>query len=209
MTETNSRHIFKTSQPRELLGCVEFAAEQAARAHDDHGCWRWLIISTALAVQNACLCALDAGDEFGTKGMSRLDAKEVKRWTKSGSSGPEPQALREPRIVSPLELLRRVADPYFLQPPYQLPLTPDWRRDFDDLIDLRNAFLHYSDDRWTLDLREVPPLIRTACAIVRHLAVTQPAYLSRAERGHKDRVRAALDNILLAMDHYPEAEADE
>src|ERR1700754_4817190 len=106
-TNPPSEHFFQTSQPRELLACVEFAVEQAEKTADDHGAWRWLIISTTLAVQNACLCALDADDEFGTKGMSRMDAKIVRRWTSNGRRGPEPLAIREPRIVSPVGLVRR------------------------------------------------------------------------------------------------------
>lgn len=197
---------FQTSQPRELLACVEFAAEQADRALHDHGGWRWLCISMVLAVQNACLCALDTGDEYGTKGMTRTDARSVKRWTKNGRRGPEPVAVRAPRIVSPMELLRRVGDPYFLRPPWQLPLNREINEAFDDLNDLRNTFLHFSDDGWTVDLREVPPLVVVACRIVRHLAVTQPIYLRRAERNHSQRVAAALDRIEAAMEHYPAPE---
>jgi len=126
---------------------------------------------------DACLCALDQGDEFGTKGLSRMDAKIIARWTRAGRRGPEPLAVREPRIVSPLELLRRVGDPYFLRPPFQLPLDHTISEAFDDLIDLRNAFLHFSEDGWTIDLRRIPPLIVNACKVIRHLAVTQPIYL--------------------------------
>lgn len=194
---------FQTSQPRELLACIEFAAGQAEQAADDHGAWRWLVISATLAVQNACLCALDTGDEFGTKGMTRTDARAVTRWTKHGRSGPPPLAVREPRIVSPLELLRRTGDPFFLRPPYQLPLNRQISGAFDDLVDLRNTFLHFSEDGWTVDLREIPPLILTACIIVRHLAVTQPIYLKRAEPRHRERVSAALERIEAAMEHYP------
>jgi len=203
MNDTPSPFYFQTSQPRELLACVEFAAEQAEKAADDHGAWRWLVISTALAVQNACLCALDADDETGSKGMTRFDAKIVRRWISNGRRGPEPQALRHPRIVSPLELLQRVGDSFFLRPPYQLPLSHEITGAFDDLIDLRNTFLHFSDDGWSVDLREIPPLILAACRIVRHLAVTQPAYLRRAEPRHRERVAAGLDRIEAAMEHYP------
>lgn len=203
MTDLPSEHHFKTSQPRELLACVEFAAEQAGKTAEDHGAWRWLIISTALAVQNACLCALDADDETGSKGMTRLDAKIVRRWISNGRSGPTPQAVREPRIVSPLELLRRVGDPYFLRPPYQLPLNHEINEAFVDLIDLRNTFLHFSEDGWSVDLREIPPLILNACRIVRHLSVTQPAYLRHAEPRHRERVAAGLERIEDAMEHYP------
>lgn len=194
---------FKTSQSRELLASVEFAAAQAAHVADDHGTWRWIVISMTLAVQNACLCALDHGDEFGTRGMTYADAREVRRWTREGRNGPKPLALREPRIVSPLELVRRVADPAFLRPPYQLPLNHAIHEDFDDLVELRNTFLHFSEDGWTADLREFPGLILTACRIIRHLAVVQPVYLRNAERGHRDRVAAALDRIEAAMEHYP------
>ena len=204
MTNPPSEHHFQTNQPRELLACVEFAAEQAAKAAEDHGAWRWLIISTTLAVQNACLCALDHGDEFGTKGMTRADARIITRWTKNGRRGPEPLAVREPRIVSPLELLRRVGDPFFLRPPFQLPLNHRISEAFDDLVDLRNTFLHFSEDGWTTDLREIPPLILNACGVIRHLAVTQPIYLRHAGANHKARVAAALDTIEAAMEHYPE-----
>ncbi len=201
-----SAYHFQTSQPRELLACVEFAAREADRILDDPGAWRWLSVSVVLAVQNACLCALDTDDEYGSKGMTRMDARAVKRWTKAGRRGPEPYALREPRIVSPLELLRRVGDPYFLKPPFQLPLTRVITEAFDDLVDLRNTFLHFSEDGWTVDLREFPPLILIACGVIRHLAVTQPAYLRRAERGHKTRVAAALDQIEAAMEHYADTD---
>ena len=206
MINPPSEHHFETNQPRELLACIEFAAEQAAKAAEDHGAWRWLIISTTLAVQNACLCALDHGDEFGTKGMTRADARMITRWTKNGRRGPEPLAVREPRIVSPLELLRRVGDSYFLRPPFQLPLNHQITEAFDDLVDLRNTFLHFSEDGWTTDLREIPPLILNACGVIRHLAVTQPIYLRHAGPNHKARVAAALDTIEAAMEHYPEEE---
>jgi hypothetical protein len=201
-----SPHHFQTSQSRELLACAEFSAQQAELAASDHGCWRWLVIAMTLAVQNACLCALDHGDEYGTKGMTRSDAKQVRRWTKSGRRGPEPIAVRDPRIVSPLELLRRVGDSYFLRPPFQLPLKHHITEAFDDLVDLRNTFLHFSEDGWTVDLREIPPLIINACAIIRHLAETQPIYLKQAEPRHRERVAAALDHIEAAMEHYPALE---
>jgi hypothetical protein len=197
---------FRTSQPRELLAAVEFAADQADLAHEDHGAWRWLSISMVLAVQNACLCALDAADEFGTNALTRRDASEVRRWTKAGRRGPVPHSIREPRIVSPLELVRRAGDSYFLKPPWQLPLTRDLTEDFDDLVDLRNTFLHFSEDGWTIDLGEIPPLVISACALIRHLAVTQPNYLARAERGHRDRVADALERIIAAMEHYADSE---
>lgn len=208
MKQPPSPFHFQTSQPRELLACIEFAAEQADRAAGDHGSWRWLAISMVLAVQNACLCALDHGDEFGTKGMTRSDAREIRRWTKRGRNGPEPYVLREPRIVSPLELLRRTGDSFFLRPPFQLPLNREITEAFDDLVDLRNTFLHFSDDGWTVDLREFPPLILVACRVIRHLAVTQPIYLRQAERNHRERVAAALDRIEAAMEHYPPMEAE-
>jgi hypothetical protein len=201
-----SQFHFQTNQPRELLACVEFAADQAGAAVEDHGAWRWLIIAMTLAVQNACLCALDTDDEFGTKGMTRLDAKSVKRWTRNGRQGAPPLAVREPRIVSPTELLRRVGDPFFLRPPYQLPLSRETNKAFEALIDLRNTFLHFSEDGWTVDLREIPPLILTAAKVLRHLSVTQPVYLKRAGRNHRERVAAALDRIEAAMEHVPDME---
>lgn len=193
---------FQTSQPRELLACVEFSALQCERVVEDPGAFRWLSIAMVLGVQNACLCALDWGDEFGVKGMTRRDARHVARWTREGRIGPKPQALRDMKIVSPLELLERVADERFLRPPFQLALSRQVRKDFDALNDLRNTFIHYSDDAWSIDLRDIPPLILSACGIIRHLAVTQPVYLRSAERGHSERVGHALERIVLAMEHY-------
>ncbi len=99
-------------------------------------------------------------------------------------------------------MLRRTGDPHFLKPPFQLPLNHAIARAFDDLVDLRNTFLHFSEDGWMIDLMEIPPLAINACGVIRHLAVVQPAYLARAERGHRDRVAAALERIEAAMEHY-------
>ena len=204
MTPSPDPHQFQTTQPRELLACVEHAADLAGKTAEDHGAWRWLIIAMTLGVQNACLCALDFGDEYGTKAMTRTDARDVKRWTANGRRGPEPFAIREPRIVSPLELLLRTGDPYFLRPPWQLPLNRQITEAFDDLVDLRNTFLHFSEDGWTIDLREIPPLILVACGVIRHLAVTQPIYLRHAGPRHRERIAAALDRIENAMHAYPD-----
>jgi hypothetical protein len=197
-----SPYLFRTSQPRELLACTEFCAMQSGRVAEDPGAFRWMAIVMVLAVQNACLCALDWGDEFGTKGMTRRDAQDVKRWTREGRTGPKPIALREFRIVSPLELLERVSDERFLRTPFRLMLSGEMRHDFDALNELRNTFIHYSDDAWSVDLREIPPLVIAACGIIRHLAVTQPIYLRNAERGHSERVGHALETIIAAMEHY-------
>lgn len=207
-SDTPSPHHFQTDQPRELLACVEFSAMQAGRVVEDPGAFRWLVVAMTLGVQNACLCALDHGDEYGTRGMTRADAREVRRWTRAGRNGPKPHALRDPRIVSPLELLRRVADPAFLRPPYQLPLSHEISEDFDDLVELRNTFLHFSEDGWTTDLREIPPVILSACRVIRHLSVTQPIYLRNAGRNHRERVAHALDQIETAMQHYADSVGD-
>jgi hypothetical protein len=200
--ETPSAYLFQTSQPRELLACAEFAAVQARLVHDDHGAWRWLTISLVLAVQNACLCALDSRDEDGTNAMRRADARRIRRWRETGGRSPPPRALSEPRIVSVLELVNRVSDRKFLPPPYQLPLETEAEERFSALVELRNTFLHFSEDGWSFDLREAPPLALSACDIIRHLAVTQPTYLSRAERGHRNRIAHALDDIEAAMEHF-------
>lgn len=200
--EPPSHYLFQTSQPRELLACAEFAAVQARQVHDDHGAWRWLIISLVLGVQNACLCALDSRDEDGTNAMRRADARRIRRWRETGGRSPPPHALSEPRIVSVLELVNRVSDRKFLPPPYQLPLEAEAEERFSALVELRNTFLHFSEDGWSFDLREAPPLALTACDIIRHLAVTQPTYLPRAERGHRDRIAHALEDIEAAMEHF-------
>lgn len=209
MTDPPSPFLFQTNQPRELLACVEFSAQQAERVTDDPGAFRWLVIAMVLGVQNACLSALDHNDEFGTKGMTRSDARIVTRWTRAGRRGPEPQAVREPRIVSPLELLKRAGDPMFLRPPWQLPLTHHATEAFGHLVELRNTFLHFSEDGWAVDLREIPQLVLNACRVIRHLAVTQPIYLSLAGRNHRERVAMALDRIEAAMEHYPAEEQDD
>ena len=103
--------------------------------------------------------------------------------------------------------LRRCADPWYLPPPWQLSLTHQLQGELHDLFDLRNTFLHFSEDGWTLDLAEAPPLVRAACSVIRHLSVTQPAYLSRAERGHRERVRAGLETIETAMEHFADSAA--
>ena len=208
-SRTPNPYLFQTSQPRELLACVEFAALQAERVAEDPGAFRWLTVSLHLAVQNACLCALDWDDEYGTKGMRRADARQIQHWTKNGRKGPEPFALREPKIVSPLTLLERVADERFLRQPYTLPLTREMEQDFDALHELRNTFLHFSEDGWTVDLREFPSMMISACKVIRHLAVTQPAYLRNAERGHRDRVALAVNIIETAMEHYLGEEASD
>jgi hypothetical protein len=199
------RFLFKTSQPRELLACVEFAAVQAQRTPDDPGAWRWLVISLVLAVQNACLCALDSRDADGANSMRRIDARRIRRWREAGERSPPPHVLVEPRIVSVLELVRRVSDRRFLPPPYQLALTDAMDDRFTSLVELRNTFLHFSDDGWSIDLRDIPPLAVSACEIIRHLAVIQPNYLSRAEPDHRSRIEEALADIDTAMDHFAES----
>ena len=209
---------FTTDQPRELLAALRFSALHAeAAAAGEADAWRWLSVGLVLALQNACLCALDVGDPEGRSSLRRADfgrarlrsrrgpeaeesRAEERRADEGEARAPGEQRAAPPRILSVLELLERAADPRFLPPPFQLPLSPAARDDLNALVDLRNTFLHFSQDGWSLDLETCPPLMLGACAALRHLAVTQPAWTPLAA----DRAEAAdlLARIDAAMEHY-------
>lgn len=140
-----SSHVLPSiSAEAALSETVRFAAIQADMALDRADALPWLVTSAVLASQQAAALALRA----------------------VGDDIPEQ--------VGATEILLRAANTARLPAPFTLPLTASDRRDFELLVEARNAAAHPRGRAWHITARTLGRGLPVASRSVRHLVLVQP-----------------------------------
>lgn len=140
----SSHALPSVSAEHALVETIRFAAHQADIALDRAAALPWLVTACVLASQQAAALALRA----------------------VGDDIPEQ--------VGAAELLLRAANASRLPAPFTLPLTASERRDFDLLVESRNAAVHPRGRTWHVTARTLARGLPVAVRCVRHLVLIQP-----------------------------------
>ncbi|MEL7546270.1 MAG: hypothetical protein AAGJ84_06440 [Pseudomonadota bacterium] len=148
-----------------LAETVKFAAHQAEIALDRVGALPWLVTASILASQQAAALALRA----------------------VGDDIPEQ--------IGATEMLLRAASASRLPAPFTLPLTASDRRDFDVLVEARNATMHPRGRVWHVTARTLGRGLPVVCRAIRHLVLVQPPVPDLVGAGQAKEIENALGAI--------------
>lgn len=161
----NDSHIPALTPEDSLLETARFAATHASLFSQVDSSPAWLVTGATLIAQQAAALALNS----------------------SGDS--------VPAKVGAAELLLRAANRDRLAAPYTLPFPNSARRDFDLLVEARNAFMHPRAQSWHVTPRTLSRGLPIATGAVRHLILTQPIVPDMISPDGADTLRDCLEQI--------------
>jgi uncharacterized protein (DUF4415 family) len=185
---------FGTDEVKDLVGAVEHSAELAQEL-DDSANWKWLILALHNAVQGACVCALRGDDSIGhtmltpKSGRKKLESLEVSRKSTGKAS------YSADRLDEMLELYEKVSSADWLPAPQRLARQSKRDRSIKLLNDLRNKFVHFVPQGWSLELSGMPLIVDHACEVIEHLALVHPTFARHMD----DRIRKRLADALTTI----------
>jgi hypothetical protein len=158
---------------------------------DDLSQWRWVIISSVLALQGASVCTLSGFDTSGRLMLTEASQKAVTNWLDAKSRTPYPSE----RLATPKELVRRISDPETLPSPFTVPVSRDELADVDLLVDLRNEFIHFTPKVWSLELSGLPRLNHSAWVIVSRMIRPESTFSHRMEKAEAAELQAVASEL--------------
>lgn len=161
----SSHALPSISAENALVETVRFAAHQAGIALDRAEALPWLVTACVLASQQAAALAL------------RAVGDEI------------------PERVGAAELLLRASNVSRLPAPFTLPLTASERRDFDLLVESRNAAEHPRGRTWHITARTLSRGLPIAVRCVRHLVLIQPPVPNLVGKDQAAEIKNGLEAI--------------
>ncbi len=185
----------RTNEVEEFIDALEHSAELAEHLADDVKLWRWLIISLHSALQGACVSALRGRDTAGITMLTEKSAAEVWHWLDVDSRHDPEAPMPKERLAAPLDLFARVRNQRYLPAPHALDTGPEILADVIRLNRLRNKFVHFVPQGWSLELSGMPRIVRHVSEVIEHLAVTHPTFWHHLDQRKRGRISSALKRL--------------
>lgn len=136
-------------------------AELSVRVGADISEWKWLLIAVHSAVQGIFVLALSRGN-----GLLTLKSSHAAAWLKSYQRGlPWPDRLDLDYFLE----LHAKAKRHILCPPGAFITTAAHDEAMRKLNDLRNGFIHFGAQRWSIELAGLPTISLQCLAVAEHL----------------------------------------
>jgi hypothetical protein len=203
MADKPSEVWLRTDEIMEMIGAIEHSREIAPTVCGDVMRWKWLFIALHNALQGACVCALRGAGASDAAVLSSASAKAWWKWLDVDSRNDNSLAPKDARwLARMLELYDRAKSPAYLQEPHRLQPHAQMDCDVKKLNDLRNDFLHFVPEGWSLDVSGMPRIVRNCCEAFEHLAVKQPTFLRHLDDAKSARIATAISGIRDAMDAW-------
>ncbi len=152
-----SKRWLRTDEYLDTVGSLSKAATLAAAAHQDSTEWKWLLIAVHSATQGMLVLSLSMGN-----GLLTLKGPHAAAWLKAyRSGGPWPQKMDLDYF---LELYKKAK--------IRLPAN-SLSADHDDAVrrlnDLRNGFIHFGAQGWSIELAGLPSICRHCLEVTKAL----------------------------------------
>ena len=154
----------ETDEIEEAISALEMAGRSLSRVQEDLYEWRWVIISTHIALQGFMVCALRGSD-----GLNALKDKNAGEWLKAYR-----QEIPFPKeqLDSFLGLYTKIKTDAMCFYIHSKPFQPKGAHDSSirNLNALRNKFIHFVPRMWMLDIRGLPTICLDSLEVMEFLA---------------------------------------
>jgi hypothetical protein len=183
----------QTDELEEFISALEFSAEILPATAENTLKWKWVIIALHNAVQGVCVCALRGADTSGISVLDKETGAAAWHWLDVESRKPNPGPSPREKLASTMELYKRVKRARYLEHP----LLKNTARDKDilQLNSLRNQFIHFVPQGWSIELSGMPRIVGSVCDCIKHLAINFPTFWHHFRTGDPERISSAVATL--------------
>lgn len=146
-------HWLRTDEKQELISSVRMVHKMLNSTSDDLEYWKWVLIALHNAMQGAMVLSLRGGNNLRVM-PDKLAAKWLEAYEKGKQMPPE-------KLDSFPGLYKKVKDNevmgLFIHS-RALPQDPELDRSIEVLLVLRNQFIHFTPQGWSIELSGMPSI---------------------------------------------------
>jgi len=180
----------RTDELEEATSALETTVESLRRAREDLYQWKWVILALHNSVQGFMVLALR-----GSHGLHTLRAEDAERWVRAHESGgPYPTDLKLDRFLNLYAKVKGDAMHMYVHSRTFVSVgTQD--RSVRKLNALRNEFIHFVPQGWSLEVTGLPSICLDCLTTVGFLGWRSGNVLWSSEM-NEARARQAMDRAI-------------
>jgi hypothetical protein len=183
-----AEYWLQTNEHEEAISALEAAAEWAGQIEKKIDYWKWVVLAIHNATQGFMVLALRGSD-----GLRPLKDDSAAAWLTAYRKGGEYPAEK---LDSFFNLYKKVKSDTMLFSVHSKKFTPidSQGRSVKKLNSLRNDFIHFLPQTWSLEVSGLPRICLDCIALVQFLG-WECGNVTWYEEKNRERARAALDAI--------------
>lgn len=172
--QSNLPEWVRTDEWADFCSSLEHLGSSLANVSENPQEWKWAIIACHSAVQGALVCVLS-----GSAGIGCLDNASITRvseWIERSRSNPDLEAPLE-RLADFMSLVERAYDPNYMNEFGGAPMPLDQAQmdDLRSLHELRNQFIHFRPQSWSIEITGLPRIMRVGVTFSQRIMLGHPA----------------------------------
>ncbi|MFL9814555.1 hypothetical protein D7241_14980 [Stutzerimonas sp. VN223-3] len=143
----------RTDEKQEFISSVRMVHQMLTSVRDDLEYWKWVVIALHNAMQGAMVMSLRAGNNLRVM-PDALAAKCLKAH-EAGKQWPPERLDHFPNLY---EKVKNNEIMSFYVHSQALPQDPELDRSIEVLLELRNQFIHFTPQGWSIELSGMPSI---------------------------------------------------
>lgn len=187
------KHWIKTDELNEAILALDILSEHLVKVVDDTYYWKWSIISIHNSLQGFMVCALR-----GHNGVNVLNNHSFEEWIKRHENGNGNYVVDT--LDDFLNLYKKIKSDKMLMFGNSNKFSPEKHQDLSiEKIDkLRNEFIHFTPNGWSLEVSEVPQIIEDCVDIIQFLTFKSNNIVYPNE-SIKQKIETLIENIKTSL----------
>lgn len=154
----------RTDEQLEVISSLRMVLRSLESVSEDIEHWKWVVIALHNAAQGAMVLSLRAGNDFRV--MSDKMAKKCDQAHRESRAWPKAKMDSFPNLYKKVQS-QEVMGFYVHSKP--LPSDTDRDRCVTKLLDLRNSFIHFMPQGWSLEVSGLPKICETTLEMIQFL----------------------------------------
>lgn len=180
----------------ELLDALDLTLEKLRELASKPSAFKWIVLGSVLTLQGACVFQLDGHDTTSTSTLTAESRKKVLDHLHNQIARPFPAE----RMASPIELVRRVSLPGETSNDFSMAWDRIDLSNCEYLVGLRNEFVHFLPQGWSICLNGFPQVLGSCWKIVGALLSAPIKYEHRLPTGFKNKALQGVQSVLVEID---------
>lgn len=158
----------QTDEVEDVAGSIRHAIRACQFAGEDPQAWKWVVLALHSALQGACVCHL-TGTTAPLGAVTKRNASEWLTYLEESRTNPDARPPKTHLMNLPdlLEAVRRPRSAGDHSNDAGVTVSETellWLRRFHD--DIRNQFVHFEPNGWSIDVSGIPELARLIGRII-------------------------------------------
>ncbi len=190
-------YYLRIDEREDLVASLEQFAKVSQNLDTRPVDWKWALIALHLCIQGALVCALS-----GTNGLGAMNHSSARKWNEWYEKRRKERNLPPPeeKLADTRTLFKRAQRSDYMHEfgGNSVAITQSEADSFERLMELRNAFSHFSRKGWSIELLGLPQISLETMSVVERLC-RHPAIDFRMEASQRERCSAAIKSVRAAL----------